>query len=245
MAGINAGCALKDLEPVVIDRTNGYIGILIDDLITKGTDEPYRMFTSRAEFRLHLRIDNADQRLTPVGHRVGLIAEAHWKGFCALQNRRARVLSFLGGYRPRPEEDGAQTLYRKIATSAGDRPTVLQLLKRPEVTIRDVSQLVRTHTQVDLRLAEWRSIETEIKYGGYLAQQKRQIDQLHRLEGRRIPPELSYAGIPGLSREVIEKMERIRPSTLGQASRIPGVTPAAVSVLNVHLEASSRSRPHA
>jgi tRNA uridine 5-carboxymethylaminomethyl modification enzyme len=229
---------------VVIDRTNGYIGILIDDLITKGTDEPYRMFTSRAEFRLHLRIDNADQRLTPVGHRLGLIAEAHWKGFCELQSKRARVLDFLGGYRPRPEEDGAQTLYRKISTPAGDRPTVLQLLKRPEVTIRDVSELVRMHTRVELRPAEWMSIETEIKYGGYLAQQKRQIDQLHRLEGRRIPSELSYAGIPGLSREVVEKMERIRPSTLGQASRIPGVTPAAVSVLNVHLEAS-RSRPHA
>jgi tRNA uridine 5-carboxymethylaminomethyl modification enzyme len=245
MAGINAGCALKGMEPAVIDRTNGYVGILIDDLITKGTDEPYRMFTSRAEFRLHLRIDNADRRLTPIGYRVGLVGTEYWSQFCRLQEKRDRVLSFLASHRPHPEEEAAQRLFRAVNSPIDDRPTLLQLLKRPEVRVEDIIQLVHRATGAELRSSEWKSIETEVKYEGYLAQQRRHIDQLKRVTERHIPAGLQYRQIPGLSREVIEKMERIRPTTLGQAGRVPGVTPAAVSILNVYLELRARNPPYA
>ncbi len=245
MAGINAGCTLKGAEPVVIDRTNGYIGILIDDLITKGTDEPYRMFTSRAEFRLHLRIDNADRRLTPIGHRAGLVTAGHWKGFCQVQEKREAVLAFLATSRPRPEDDSASELIRTLSSSASERPALLQLLKRPEVQIEQMIGLIQGTTGIELRLPEWKSIETEIKYEGYLVQQRRHIDQLRKTTERRIPAGLQYREIPGLSREVVEKMERIRPTTLGQAGRVPGITPAAVSVLNVYLELQARGNPHA
>jgi tRNA uridine 5-carboxymethylaminomethyl modification enzyme len=223
MAGINAGCAIHSREHVILDRTQGYTGILIDDLITKGTTEPYRMFTSRAEFRLQLRIDNADQRLTPIGRRAGLIGEADWRRFCAKQERLARVRAFLTAYRPE-----------------GDSPTLAQLLKRPEVTTETLEPLLRQHLRQDYRPLEVKAIETEIKYEGYLAQQQRHIEQLKKSENRRIPPDFGYTGLPGLSREVVEKLERVRPLTLGQAGRIPGVTPAAVSILHVYLELAGR-----
>ncbi len=236
MAGINATCAIRGVEPVVLNRTDGYIGILIDDLVTKGTDEPYRMFTSRAEFRLHLRIDNADQRLTPIARRVGMIRNDEWERFSAGQAKKAEVRRFSGMYRPGGSEvssgDGTNA-----GLSFGGGQTLEQLLRRPEVRIEDLRALIERHTGVNLRRAEWKSVETDIKYEGYLAQQRRQVEQLAKMGARRIPAEVPYAKIPGLSREVIERMERIRPTTLGQAARIPGVTPAAVQILSVFLAA--------
>lgn len=237
MAGTNAGCACRGLEPVVLARTSAYIGILIDDLVTKGTDEPYRMFTSRAEFRLHLRIDNADERLTPIAHRVGMIGASDWERFCRSRQRKVEVRSFVERFRPAAREIFGD---QGIANTWPGNPagqTLAQLLRRPEVGIEDFRLLIQRHTGVELRRTEWKSIETDIKYEGYLAQQRRQVENLTRMEGRRIPANLTYAAIPGLSREVVEKMERIRPATLGQAGRIPGVTAAAVQILSVFLGA--------
>jgi len=224
MAGINAACAVTGMAPVILDRTQGYTGILIDDLINKGSSEPYRMFTSRAEFRLQLRIDNADQRLTPIGRRVGLIDDRAWAGFCAKQERMTRAKQLLAAHRP-----------------AADSPPLAQLLKRPEVTIESLEPVLRQILGADYKLLELKAIETEIKYEGYLAQQQRHIAQLKKAESRRIPSGFAFQGLPGLSREVVEKLERVRPLTLGQAGRIPGITPAALSILNVYLEMPERS----
>jgi tRNA uridine 5-carboxymethylaminomethyl modification enzyme len=209
MAGINSGCAIQGKPPVILDRTQGYTAILIDDLINKGTNEPYRMFTSRAEFRLQLRIDNADQRLTAIGRQVGLINDADWARYCAKQDRMARARAALAELR--------------------------QALKRPEVTVEGLEPVLRQRLGDDYRRLELKAIETEIKYEGYLAQQQRHVEQLKKAESRKIPPEFAFRGVPGLSREVVEKLERVRPLTLGQAGRIPGMTPAALSILNVYL----------
>jgi tRNA uridine 5-carboxymethylaminomethyl modification enzyme len=215
MAGINAGCAIRGLPPVILDRTQGYTGILIDDLINKGTTEPYRMFTSRAEFRLQLRIDNADQRLTPIGRRVGLVGDEDWARYAAKQDRMARMRIVLADLR--------------------------QSLKRPEVTVDTLEPVLRQRLGDDYRRLELKALETEIKYEGYLVQQQRHIDQLKKAEGRKIPAAFAFRDLPGLSREVVEKLERVRPLTLGQAGRIPGITPAALSVLNVYLDLPERS----
>ena len=242
MAGINAACTIKSFEPVVLDRTNAYVGVLIDDLITQGTDEPYRMFTSRAEFRLNLRIDNADERLTPIGHEVGLIDEDHWRRFCERRAKKDRVRAFLEVHRPSPDDFHTAELFRALGSANGERTTLAQLLRRPEILMTHCQSLVQARCNVQLRPPDWKAIETEVKYSGYMQQQRKQIDQLRRAESRRIPDSLPYGEIPGLSREVVEKMERVRPSTLGQARRIPGVTPAAVSILNIYLTSSERSR---
>ena len=236
MAAINATSAIKSQPPVILDRTTAYIGILIDDLVTRGTDEPYRMFTSRAEFRLHLRIDNADSRLTPIGRRAGLVTGRDWERYSRSQERRARVRAFLEENRMEPSGEGWSSLIARAGLLDRNHPTIAQLLKRPEIRITDLAQSVAAKCGVELTPPEWKAIETEIKYEGYLSQQERQVERLRRAEARRIPSGFQFAGIPGLSREVVEKMERVRPTTLGQAGRIPGITPAAISILNVYLD---------
>ncbi len=235
MAGLNAGRAVQGNAAVVLDRTSAYVGILIDDLVTKGTDEPYRMFTSRAEFRLHLRIDNADERLTPVAREAGMIAEEEWAAFRDRQDRKAKVRGFVGEYRPGSRDQGMLDGLGAVGSTIGQ--SLEQLLRRPEVTIGQMQELIRVRTGAVLAPSEWKAVETDIKYEGYLTQQRRQVEQVRKLEGRRIPGSVQFGSIPGLSREVVEKMERIRPATLGQAGRIPGVTPSAVQILNVFLSA--------
>jgi len=243
MAGINAALSVRGEPSFTLDRTEAYTGILIDDLISKGTNEPYRMFTSRAEFRLHLRIDNADRRLTPYGRRLGLIGNAAWAEYEAKQGR-------------------AVALEKHLATAkalSGEWPagqTWAQVLKRPEVTIETIWPALREqlkdavfgpwheptpdgHLSAHVR-NELKTVETEIKYAGYLDQQKKSIEKLKKAEERGIPEWFDYSQVSGLSREMQEKLTRVRPATLGQASRIPGVTPAALSLVNVYIEIQAR-----
>jgi tRNA uridine 5-carboxymethylaminomethyl modification enzyme len=283
MAGINAALEVKNEPPLILDRTEAYTAILIDDLISKGTNEPYRMFTSRAEFRLQLRIDNADRRLTPHGHRVGLISAGAWDDYVAKQQRLETMKQLLEKTRltgamlarigsPRPE---AGTVSVPVPPSGnecvanGERPTtndwsstlgqpLAQLLKRPEITIEQLAPVLRDLTPEFFGSRnspvssgaslpsgvrnELKSVETEIKYAGYLHQQQRSIDRLKKAEQRTIPDWFDYRSVSGLSREMQEKLLKIRPRTLGHASRIPGVTPAAVSLVNVYIEIQARRR---
>jgi tRNA uridine 5-carboxymethylaminomethyl modification enzyme len=339
MAGINAALAIKGEAPLVLDRTEAYIAILIDDLISKGTNEPYRMFTSRAEFRLHLRIDNADRRLTPYGRRVGLIEDAAWADFLDKQTRAERLIEFLEKTRAVIPPELGSRLEGSVAGA-----TYAQLLKRPEVTIEDLVPAIReampeffvraerdlavstpaadgapdgasdgapdgapgsrhgfpaltwagnvnvhdvasaesydfspaahsrasatAHSEAPLPAAlpvfdvrpgtaadaarsrhglnaevrnELKAVETEVKYAGYLQQQQRAIERLKKAEQRRIPDWFDYAAVSGLSREMNEKLTRVRPRTIGQALSIPGVTPAAVSLINVFIEIQARA----
>lgn len=232
MAGINAARSIGGEEPVVLSRTEAYIGILIDDLVTKGADEPYRIFTSRAEFRLHLRIDNADRRLTPLGRSLGTITDADWKRFLQLSEERSRILELLQQRKP----DLSSPVYRAMRSAPAGRMALGDILRRTEVSIDDIRPEIPPEAGRALSPAQWKAIETEVKYAGYLKQQQRQIERLQRAEARRIPTNFQYSGLPGLSREAVEKMERVRPQTLGQAGRIPGITPAALAVVNLHLD---------
>jgi tRNA uridine 5-carboxymethylaminomethyl modification enzyme len=335
MAGINAALKVKNEPPLILDRTEAYTAILIDDLISKGTNEPYRMFTSRAEFRLQLRIDNADRRLTPHGRRVGLINEVPWADHLAKQQRLESIKGLLektkltgemlskmsastdyvgtaapvcpGGRSSAgstdegtavlgcPAEQSSAVLANDPRPTTNDglsanddgRPTttdfsstlgqpLAQLLKRPEMTIEQLVPVLRDlapdffayhgsrllddaaatpaqsgpSSAADLPLPsrarnELKSVETEIKYAGYLHQQQRSIDRLKKAEQRSIPEWFDYRTVSGLSREMQEKLLKIRPRTLGHASRIPGVTPAAVSLVNVYIEIQARRREQA
>jgi tRNA uridine 5-carboxymethylaminomethyl modification enzyme len=255
MAGINAGLRVQAKEHVMVERTRGYTGILIDDLVSKGVDEPYRMFTSRAEFRLHLRIDNADERLTPLGYQVGTIKENEYQAFLAKRQRIFAATKFLLETRLDPGSRLGFEIYSKLGLFEGERfiaPSPLtgaQLLKRNKVAIDDLIQFVNEALASQGLAAlggdgaanlfareEARRIETDFKYEGYLAQQERQIEQMKRAETRLIPEWFDYKKVSGLSREVVEKFSKVRPLTLGQALRIPGVTPAAVSLVNIYIE---------
>ncbi len=229
IAGLNAACWLKGEEPVIVGRTEGYTGILIDDLINKGADEPYRMFTSRAEFRLHLRIDNADERLTPLGRRVGLVSDDRWQRFGRKQEQKGRLKALLEGRR------FDASIESGLEAAAGDRPLLWDWLRRPEAKIGMLRAWL--HGEWEERPFEdvLIAVETEAKYSGYIVQQMRQMERLRDSQGRRIPEDFVYSAIPGLSTEVRQKLERVRPVTLGQAGRIPGVTPAAIAVLDVYL----------
>jgi tRNA uridine 5-carboxymethylaminomethyl modification enzyme len=253
MAGINAALLVKGEAPFTLDRTEAYTGILIDDLISKGTDEPYRMFTSRAEFRLHLRIDNADRRLTPHGYKLGLITPSAWHDYEQKQTRAVALEKLLATRRVNLGR--LEAVLPEIAAEVGNvaGQTYAQLVKRPEISLEALLPVLRLEWEesesplsffsasVNARMRnELKSVETEIKFAGYLDQQRKAIEKLKRAEQRVIPRDFEYGGISGLSREMQETLGRVRPQTLGQASRIPGVTPAAVSLLHVHLELGDR-----
>jgi len=217
LAGMNAGCKVKQLEPVILSRTDAYIGIMVDDLVTRGADEPYRMFTSRAEYRLQLRIDNADERLTPLGWRVGLACGRRRAMLEKKLEQLAKLRRLLGPKREawlRRPESRMETLRAEIEKELGEAAVAGVLM----------------------------TLETEIKYDGYLRQQERMVERLRDAERRRIPEGFDYVGVPGLSREIREKLDRVRPETLGQAGRIPGVTPAAIAVLDCYLRLNARQR---
>ncbi len=256
MAGINASLKVKAEEPLILDRTEAYTAILIDDLISKGTNEPYRMFTSRAEFRLHLRIDNADRRLTPHGRRIGLIGGSAWADFLAKQERLESLRQMLQKTKLTSAMLEKMGNDSTLLSTAGQ--TLAQLLKRPEVAIEHMVPVLRElmpefferrsvaadHLTSEVR-NELKPVETEIKYEGYLQQQQRSIERLKKSEQRSIPEWFDYRSVSGLSREMQEKLSNVQPRTLGHASRIPGVTPAAVSLVNVYIEIQARRRTQA
>jgi tRNA uridine 5-carboxymethylaminomethyl modification enzyme len=278
MAGINAALKVKNQPPLILDRTEAYTAILIDDLISKGTNEPYRMFTSRAEFRLHLRIDNADRRLTPHGRRIGLIPAVAWADFQAKQNRLQEMKQLLEKTRltgAMLEKINVQVEADALVRPAGQSSaaidltnalgqTCAQLLKRPEITIENLvpalreldpgffaREEIRANPRQSVAVIsseirnELKSIETEIKYEGYLQQQQRAIERLKKAEQRAIPEWFDYHSVSGLSREMQETLLKIRPRTLAHASRIPGVTPAAVSLVHVYIEIQAKRRQQA
>jgi tRNA uridine 5-carboxymethylaminomethyl modification enzyme len=236
LAGTNAALMTQEKEPWCPERDLAYMGVLVDDLITMGTIEPYRMFTSRAEHRLLLRQDNADLRLTELGRGFGLIGESRWRSFCEKKEAITIEQQRLGGAWVQPDSLLAQAIKNKTGSSLTREYNLLDLLKRPELGYGDIKRFDET-TSVSKEVAE--QVEIQAKYAGYINRQQGEIDKLRRQENTKIPDDFDFSLISGLSNEAKQKLSDLRPSTLARASRIPGVTSAAISVLLVHLKKSS------
>ena len=232
LAGINAALKTQGRNPFLLSRGESYLGILIDDLVTRGVDEPYRMFTSRAEHRLLLRIDNADQRLMPHGRSLGLVSEAAYRPFQEKWDRIERSCKLLKTNYLNKSNPLSGSFRRQLGVELGT--SLGQILKRPEVGIESLAGFFEAQG-VALSAEESHVVETRIKYEGYILQQLRDAERVQSLETQRIPSGFNYGAVQGLSREVVERLVRVRPGSLGQAARIPGITPAAVSILNVYL----------
>ncbi len=234
IAGINAALKLRGEEPLVLTRAEAYIGVMMDDLVTKGTAEPYRLFTSRAEHRLLLRHDNADLRLARHGHRVGLVSDGDYDLVQRKQEQVTAELEWARETKLTPSEKLNRALAERGSAQVSSPVPVAKFVKRPEMKLRDVIDLCGRDGEVDDSVLE--QVEIELKYEGYIQRQGRQIQMFKKMESKRIPDTVDYAEVRGLSRESAEKLAKIRPRSLGQASRIPGVRPADVTVLMIHLE---------
>ena len=243
MAGINAALKIKDEEPLILDRAQAYIAVLIDDLVTLDIREPYRMFTSRAEYRLTLREDNADLRLTEIGRRIGLVGDNRYHLFqkkaedIQTELKRLQETVLKPGSPPvigKGKAVTANNLANIIKTGELKQPTSLaELLRRPELHYEEVSRIAPSPEILSEAVKE--QVEIQIKYEGYIQRQQRQIHQFKKMENLRIPDTFDYAEVPGLKKEAREKLMNIRPASIGQASRLPGVSPADVSILMVIL----------
>jgi tRNA uridine 5-carboxymethylaminomethyl modification enzyme len=242
VAGVNAAHRALGKAPVVFPREESYIGILVDDLVTRGIDEPYRMFTSRSEFRLLLRIDNADFRLRPLGHRLGLISEVEFESFQKKYREINQLRGFLKEHRWNSQEVACPALYAKIDINSIKGTTLEELLRRPGIALIDLEPLLRSYDRWNDAPEVRQSVEIEVRYEGYIQQQMKDVDKMRRMSARRIPADLDYGKIEGLNRETREKLSKVRPRDLAMAGRIPGITPAAVSILNVQLELRQRER---
>jgi tRNA uridine 5-carboxymethylaminomethyl modification enzyme len=232
MAGINAALQVKGEQPLILDRSQAYIGVLIDDLITKDAREPYRMFTSRAEYRLLLREDNADFRLMDQGYRIGLVSQGAFDTFQRKREKIEREICRL--QTTAPKSSGLEVDEPIPLERMGPNPSLAQLLRRPEVSYHHLAQFLNGTQEQDHEVVE--AVEITIKYEGYIKRQEQIIGQFKKLEHRRVPDDFNYDGINGFSLEVVEKLKKIRPSSIGQASRIAGITPAAISLLLVAVE---------
>lgn len=238
MAGINAVRYIRNEEPVILDRAQAYIGVLIDDLVSKGTGEPYRMMTSRAEYRLLLREDTADRRLTPLGYSLGLISPTRFARFEKklghIESEKARLEAV-----EIPVDERINGQLRALGSAPLTRPSNLkELLRRPELSYEKLTVLDPQRKPLDALIVA--GVENDLRYAGYIERQERQVAAQRRMEDRHLPDSISYSEIGGLAREAREKLERVRPQTLGQAARIPGVSPADIAVLLVHLESGRR-----
>jgi tRNA uridine 5-carboxymethylaminomethyl modification enzyme len=232
LAGINAALQVRQRDPIVIGRDQGYLGVLVDDLVNLGAKEPYRMFTSRAEYRLLLREDNADQRLSHLGHEIGLLPDERWQRFSAKLTELERGYECLRSKRISP--GNKEAIKRLRLQDLKNGASLEELLRRPEIALKDLDFL-------DMQLASFsaevrRELETEVKYAGYIKRQKEQVERFRRLENLAIPADFDYDAVNGLSAEVREKLKQVLPRTIGQAERIPGVTPAAIAILAVLLK---------
>ena len=241
IAGINAALRVKGIEPLVLSRSQAYIGVMIDDLVTLGTKEPYRIFTSRAEYRLLLREDNADLRLCEIGHRLGTVSEREYLRFVEKRNMITAELERISVTRLHNSEALIEFLARHGRNDIQNGTTLEQLLKRPEISYADLANLDPVSRETAEVIRD--QVEIQTKYKGYIDRQLEQIEQSKKLESTRIPEKLDYAAVKNLTTEVREKLTKNRPETLGQASRIPGVTPAAISILSIALKFSSCKDP--
>ncbi|MEG2892978.1 MAG: FAD-dependent oxidoreductase, partial [Clostridium sp.] len=234
IAGVNAALKVKGEEPLILDRGDAYIGVLIDDLVTKGTNEPYRMLTSRAEYRLILRQDNADLRLTEKAREIGLVDDARWEKHvirkAMIEEEIERLKSTIVG----PNEKRNAILEASGSTPLKTGASLYELLKRPEIKYDVVISL--DETEVDLPLAIRDEVQNQVKYKGYIDKQIEQVEHLRKLEQKRIPDYINYQDISGLRTEAKQKLTAIQPDNIGQASRISGVSPADISVLLVYME---------
>lgn len=237
MAGINAARKVQGKEPIVLDRSQGYIGVLIDDLVTKGTNEPYRLLTSRAEYRLLLRHDNADLRLTPLGYEIGLISEERYARFLDKKQKVEQEIERLKTTKIRPVE--INPLLESIGSAPiQDGSNLLTILRRPEVTYAHIASISPSEVELDEEMQE--QVEIQIKYAGYIEKQLIHVERLQKMEKKKIPENINYDDIQGLAIEARQKLSKIRPISIGQASRISGVTPADISILLVYLEHYNR-----
>ncbi|MBE7683682.1 tRNA uridine-5-carboxymethylaminomethyl(34) synthesis enzyme MnmG [Paenibacillus sp. P13VS] len=237
MAGINAARKVQGKEPVILDRSQGYIGVLIDDLVTKGTNEPYRLLTSRAEYRLLLRHDNADLRLTEIGHDIGLVSEERYAKFLDKKAKVDAEVERLKAAKARPADVNPK-LEEFGSTPIQDGSTLLTLLRRPEITYDWVEQVSPSEVELTADMKE--QVEIQIKYAGYIEKQLIHVERLQKMEKKKIPDTIEYNDVHGLAMEAKQKLSTIRPISIGQASRIAGVTPADISILLVYLEHYNR-----
>ncbi len=240
MAAINGVLYVRGEEPLVLDRSQAYTGVLIDDLITKGTREPYRLFTSRAEYRLLLREDNADLRLRETGHKIGLVDKDTWEHFLHKKETIEHTVAHLHSGRIRPTDQVNDALAQLGSVRLKQPMSLAGLLRRPEITLTSIKKIVQQAgipMEVNLEnLSYSEEAELQVKYEGYIKRQEDQVTRFKKLERTLLPADMIYDGLPGLSNEVVEKLNRVQPLSLGQASRISGMTPAAISVLQVHLK---------
>jgi tRNA uridine 5-carboxymethylaminomethyl modification enzyme len=233
MAGVNAVLKLRGEKPLILSRSQGYMGVLIDDLVTKGTKEPYRMFTSRAEYRLLLREDNADFRLRDVGYRLGLVTDEVYREFCKKRERVEQLFIRLDEFKLRPEPRVMDRLRELGSAPIKNITSLAQLLKRNEIFFEHLRFFDPELEDTEESVGE--EVETRMKYEGYINRQKTQVEKLKNMENVKLPEGIDYESIYGLSREVREKLSKVRPISLGQASRISGITPAALMAVQVHL----------
>lgn len=240
VAGINAALKIKGEEPLILDRGSSYIGTLIDDLITKGCTDPYRMMTGRSEYRLVLRQDNADIRLTPIGHKIGLISDERYNAFLYKQEQIKKELSRVKSLSIPITDDLQKMLREKGTAELKTGCKMVELLKRPQITYEDLKPF--DLTREDLPYEVFEQVEISVKYEGYIKKQEAQIKEMRRLEAKRIPEDIDYSTLKGLRLEAIEKLSAVRPQNLGQAGRISGVNPADVTALNIILESMKNDR---
>ncbi|OWA35747.1 tRNA uridine-5-carboxymethylaminomethyl(34) synthesis enzyme MnmG [Saccharibacillus sp. O16] len=237
MAGINAARKAQGREGIVLDRSQGYIGVLIDDLVTKGTNEPYRLLTSRAEYRLLLRHDNADLRLTPIGHEIGLISEERYTAFLDKKAKVEAEIERLRKAKVHPDQVNPM-LERVQSATINNGSDLLTVLRRPEVSYADIADIIPTDLELDEEMKE--QVEIQVKYAGYIEKQLAHVERLKKMEQKKLPEDLAYDEVRGLAMEAKQKLAAIRPLSIGQASRISGVTPADISILLVYLEQHNR-----